>query len=164
MNGIDLLAVHWAQEKHDRARDLRRALEDIEGAVARADYAVRAAALSDTGADAADFGKDARTDALALLDGMATRLQAVRDIAATREAAAETAWKQATASAPELLPDVWEPLADGACGDGIDENGEGIACGRSAGHSGRHERQALTGGTAHWPNPASPEPDLCEAS
>jgi hypothetical protein len=55
------------------------------------------------------------------------------------------------------FPDVWVPLAEGACGDGITEEGEGIACGVPAGHLRRHERASRTGGMAHWPNPADPE-------
>lgn len=58
------------------------------------------------------------------------------------------------------LPDCWVPLAENSCGDGVDENGEGIACGLPAGHKRRHEREALPGmggGTAFWRNLADPE-------
>lgn len=58
-------------------------------------------------------------------------------------------------------PSAWVPLAEGACGDGADE---GLACGMPVGpdgrHRGRHEREAVTGGVARWPNKnEAPPPD-----
>lgn len=94
MTSIDPVAVHWAQEKRDRARELRRALANAEDALRHADRAVRAAALSDTGEDPADFGDTG--DALAWLEGAARRVRSARRIADNRHAAAEEAWDQAT--------------------------------------------------------------------
>ncbi len=68
-------------------------------------------------------------------------------------------WVNREPPAPEPeLPDVWAPLAEGACGDGITSDGEGLACGViPAGHLRRHERRTNAGGLAHWPNLADPE-------
>jgi hypothetical protein len=77
-----------------------------------------------------------------------------------------TALRAEMTAGPAALDDsTWKPLADGACGHGADDDGEGIACGVILGadgrHAGRHEREAATGcggGTAHWPNEDEAEP------
>ncbi len=72
-------------------------------------------------------------------------------------AAAQPRIKPEPGAGPDDEPPTWVPLADGACGDGAGEDGDGIACGVPAGHLRRHEREAVTGGTCHWPNTADPE-------